>query len=345
MIRRIVLHIGGEKTGSTSIQALMALNRGALMAAGFAVPRAPGAANHSGLAAFAGAAPLVPDLVAGLGGAAAVAALPAALAAEIAALPASAHTLLLSSEHCQSRLHDRASIARLRDGVLARLGAEEVTVLVWLRRQDGIARSLRNTWLRSHGTLPPPGFPTDPPTLALMDHAATLARWGAVFGRAALRPRLYEPGGDLLRDWRAACGIPADLALRAPPPLNRSLAPAAEAFLAAVPVAGVDRRPLFAWLDRHCAGRGRRASRAQAAAFLARFAASNAAVRQDWFPDREWLFDPDLADWPEAAEPPPAWEEVLRVAAAAEAAGFAPPLHAAIRRAREALESGQGAPP
>lgn len=341
MIRRIVLHIGGEKTGSTSIQATMAANRPVLMAAGFAVPVAPGTGNHIGLAAFAGDPALVTDLRAAFGD---VSGLPAALAGEIAALPASAHTLLLSSEHCQSRLHDAAAIARLRD-LLAPIGAP-VEVLVWLRRQDSIARSLRNTWLRSHGTLPPADFPTDAGSLALMDHAATLARWEAVFGRAALRPRLFEAaafaGGDLLADWRDACGLPADLPLRLPPPLNRSVTPAAEALLALIPPAGLDRRPLFAWLDQHAPGCGRRASRAAAVAFLARYAAANEAVRRRFFPERATLFDPDLSDWPGQADPAPSRAAVLALSRAAEAAGFAPSLHAAIRHAREAIERDQG---
>lgn len=349
MIRRIVLHIGGEKTGSTSIQAMMAMNRAALLTAGFAVPRAPGAANHIGLAAFAGAPALVPDLVAAMGGAAAVADLPMALAAEVAALPPHVHTLLLSSEHCQSRLHDPAALARLRDGLLAPLGAPSVEVLVWLRRQDAIARSLRNTWLRSHGASPTSDFPQDEASLVLMDHARTLARWAAGFGRDALRPRIFAPGdfagGSLLRDWAAACGVPAEIVLRMPPPLNRSLSAAAEALLAAIPAAGIDRRPLFAWLEQRHPGQGRRPARAAVSAFLARFAASNEAVRRDFFPTRPALFDIDLSAFPQEPDPPPPTGAVLAIAAAAGAEAFAAPLRDAIRRARQALERDPGTTP
>jgi hypothetical protein len=327
VLRRILLHIGGEKTGSTSVQAMLAMNRDALLAAGFAVPRTPGAANHIGLAAWAGEPALVPDLVAAIGGPERVAALPEALAAEVAALPPHAHTLLLSGEHCQSRLHDAAAIARLRDGLLAPLGAGEVQVLVYLRRQDGIALSSHGTWLRSHGALPSSPFPGDPASLALLDHAALLARWASVFGHDALAPRIYEvaafTGGDMLRDVLAVCGVAGVARLRMPPRLNRSLAAPAQAFLAALTPAVAaatatrappDLTPLFALLERRFPGSGLRPARAEAAAFLARFAASNEAVRREYFPGRPHLFDLDLSAYPEQPDPPSSSEAVLAVA-------------------------------
>jgi hypothetical protein len=78
------------------------------------------------------------------------------------------------------------------------------------------------------------------------------------------------------------------------------------------------------------------------AAFLARFAESNAAVARDFFPGRATLFDADLSAWPETADPPPPAADVHALAAAAEPAGFPAPLRDAIRRAREALERDPG---
>ncbi len=191
---RAILHIGGEKTGSTSIQWMLEANRAALAQAGFGVPRGLGGSNHVALAAYAGRDPMVVDLLGmldepqGLAGLRAW--LPARLAAAMAAQPAGVHTMLFTNEHCQSRLHTPEEVARLRD-LLAPLFSE-VLVLVYLRRQDEIVISMRNTSLRSHGRLPDAWFPADPGLLAVLDHGLLLQRWGQVFGRAALRPRLYR---------------------------------------------------------------------------------------------------------------------------------------------------------
>src|ERR1043165_5358722 len=50
---RAFLHIGVEKTGTTTIQAFMAKNRQALTKKGVLYPRAPGNENHVGLTIYA----------------------------------------------------------------------------------------------------------------------------------------------------------------------------------------------------------------------------------------------------------------------------------------------------
>src|ERR1700722_4174212 len=53
MIAQCWLHIGTEKTGSTSIRNYLALNRAALLSQGYLYPRTPGATSHYALTAFA----------------------------------------------------------------------------------------------------------------------------------------------------------------------------------------------------------------------------------------------------------------------------------------------------
>lgn len=318
---RAILHIGGEKTGSTSIQWLLEANRAQLAEAGFAVPRGLGGANHVALAAYAGRDPMVRDLLGmldePLGLEALRAALPGRMAALVAAQPAHVHTMLLTNEHCQSRLHTPEEVARLRDLLLPLFS--EVRVLVYLRRQDEIVISMRNTSLRSHGRLPPAWFPAEPGLLQVLDHGLLLRRWGQVFGPAALRPRLYRAEQAAhLADFLAAIG--AAIQPRAlPRRLNRSLAPAAEAWLAGLGAAGPwpppGIGPLLKLLETEFPGPGARPARAEAARFLARFQASNQAVRDAWFPTRPSLFDADLSGYPEQPTPPPGPAEIAAVAA------------------------------
>ena len=318
---RAILHIGGEKTGSTSIQWLLDANRAALATAGFGVAQGLGGANHVALAAHAGREEMVADLVAALdepeGQAGLRAGLPARLAAMLAAQPAGTHTVLFSNEHCQSRLRTTKEIARLRDLLAPHFA--EVVVLVYLRRQDEVVVSLRRTSLQSHGYLPGRWFPWDYDVLTMLDHHLLLQRWGEVFGPAALRPRLYRAAGAAqLQDYLDAIGAPP-LVLRLPPRLNRSLGPAAEAWLAQLgerapwPPAGL--AALLKALETEFPGPGMLPARAEAARFLTRFSASNQAVRDAWFPGLPSLFDPDLSAYPEQATPAPSGPEIGAVAA------------------------------
>ena len=53
MIDECILHIGTEKTGTTSIQKFLATNRTLLKANGVLYPLSPGKVNHIGLEAYA----------------------------------------------------------------------------------------------------------------------------------------------------------------------------------------------------------------------------------------------------------------------------------------------------
>ncbi len=62
MQKTIYLHIGTEKTGSTTLQAVSGINRRTLMNHGIFYPRTPGERNHIKLALFAANEPYVSDL-------------------------------------------------------------------------------------------------------------------------------------------------------------------------------------------------------------------------------------------------------------------------------------------
>lgn len=326
--RQAILHIGAEKTGTTTIQGALAASRAALVAAGFAYPRAPGEQNHVRLAIHAGRPELVDDLArdfAVRGGAEGSRRdLAAELAAELAALPASVHTVLLSNEHCHSRLRGVEEVLRLKsllDGLFA-----EVRVIVYLRRQDELAISHYTTALRGgaihDNPLPPPW--REPPSY--FDWDALLTRWSAVFGRAAVTPRLFSrqamPGGDVVRDFAAACGLPPLQRPAGGQDLNVSLSPAAQELLRRANLllreGRLDRRlglgGVGALLAAREAGAGRMPSRAEAEAFMRGFAEGNERVRATWFPAAPGLFPEGFDAYPEAPTPPPTDAEVLDLA-------------------------------
>ncbi len=209
MIAQCWLHIGTEKTGSTSIRNYLALNRAALLSQGYLYPQTPGATNHYGLTAFAlddarieGARRTL-----GIGDQESVSRFRAefadSLEKETAASGAS--TLVFSNELLSSRLRSPAELARIKalcDGI-----ARETKIVVYLRNQTDFLVSRYTNIVWEGGTKEfhfrgPPG---------LADYSRLLGRWAQAFGRENIFARRFEPtdfpGGDLLADFASATGF------------------------------------------------------------------------------------------------------------------------------------------
>ncbi|WP_460704252.1 hypothetical protein [Myceligenerans halotolerans] len=211
--------------------------------------------------------------------------------------------LLLSSEHCQSRLRSPAEIAMLRR-LLARF-CGDVTVVVYLRPQHEAALSLYSTRLKAGLPAGDPlsGNPVQP---GYFDYGALVERWAEAFGEDHLRVRIYEKdalvGGSVLEDFRDATGLPVPLHPAARP-ANPSLSPRGLRVLGAVntvlprfvlgrknPV----RAPVARTVERLFRGGGPVVGRAEAVRFYEQFAATNEVVRRRFFPERPTLFNPDF---------------------------------------------------
>lgn len=317
-----ILHAGTEKTGSTSLQAFLRLNAAALAARNIWVPRAlvvnPAEEeyNHIKLSTASRMSFAEPDNLQkalGLRDMEAVAAhragMTAALAAEHAGLGYSPARIIISSEHVHSRLGAVEDLARARALLAPYCGDFHLTL--YLRRQDELARSVASMVL-AHGAetcrlIPdfntPHGFDE---ILGVergyFDYAGLLGRLEAVFGAAALHPRLYAPAEvprfDIITDFFAHAGI--DIAgLPRPPRRNTGFSPQAADLLIYVNqrTAGHPRRAavrdrVIRHLAAHMPGHLPPAPAAEVERFMAAFAAGNEVVRQRWFPARASLFAP-----------------------------------------------------
>jgi hypothetical protein len=332
--RRCLLHIGTEKTGSTTLQLFLAANREALARAGFFVPtslvRPPGqdGASSWALTAYARDDAILHDDAmrtdAGLRDAAGLARFRADIAArldaEIAAAPAHCDTLLLSSEHCHSTLHSVEEVAAARQ--LLEPHCAGYRVLAYLRPQIELALSA-HAMLVKDGEIDMVQLPafgprtaTDKLPFAYFDYAAMLHRWAEVFGTPAVSVRRYLRGalrnGDIVDDYLDWIGLP-DGGFARPRSANASLSAGGQDLLAALTRALRDwpaedaawvRQWMVPRLLHGATGPWRLPPRAEAAAFMARFDASNEAVRATWFPALDRLFDIPLERYPEQAEPP-----------------------------------------
>jgi hypothetical protein len=317
---KVTLHIGAEKTGTTSIQRTLADAREDLAAQGILYPELFGSGNHMEIAVAAMDNDRNDELkMIELGRQNCDhdeyrRRLQAKLQAEIAS--GDYQTLIISNEHCHSRLLTDTALSRLVD-FLASVGPVSSTeVIVYLRRQDRLAVSLQSTVLKLGGA--EKMFPHGPngklPEYFCFDRL--LDRYARVFGRKNLFVRLYEGDSSLTRDVvsdfyaLAGLGAPASTV-----ELNTSLSAAQGLFLERFNKTfpriwdgkiNPDRGPI-GWVIRNaCPGKPYRPARQAALSFFERFAEGNAYVRATYFPDldRPTLFDDDFSEYPEAEDMP-----------------------------------------
>ena len=311
------LHIGAEKTGSSTIQRFLHLNRTRLLEEGVLFPATIGTENHTPLAAYAQAGMRERNFLRGTFGIEDEAALRQfqkatedALRAEVAAAPAQARILMLSSEHCHTRVASAADVARL--GALLGDLAQEVRVVFYIRRQDRVAVSIFSTALKV-------GFPQREVNLMFGPDAVRFNYWnvcrlyGDAFGDSALAVRRYHrssfAGGGLISDFCTAVSLPGHVAWQTPVRKNTSLSVDAQRLLAEVntwpggPLApgGNMRKALTDALDDRCTGPGARPAESDARRFLAQYDKSNETLRNRYFPESEApLFDMEFNGYPEA---------------------------------------------
>ena len=262
--RKAIIHIGTAKTGSTTIQRMLAGNREALNADGFAYPRAPGRNNHMKLAACGAEPRTALRMMRVLGEkdelGAVLERLRRDLDAEFSALPDGVHTVIFSNEHCYSKINSPEAAERLRDFLSPWFDA--FRIVVYLRRQDEFAVSRYTTRLRAGGhevsVLPSANAifeaadddedsaeegdattnvltgSTTQPISRMLDWSIMLDNWAAAFGKPALQPRIFDrsafEGGDLVLDFVRCCGLPETYAQESRS-LNASLRPEAQEFL------------------------------------------------------------------------------------------------------------------
>lgn len=244
-------------------------------------------------------------------------------------------TLIISSEHFQSRLRNLDEIAALKD-FLAHW-VDEFQVVLYLRRQDRVAMSLYSTKVKSGN--PKPGVfdaIKAGPLPYYFDYEAIYRQWAEVFGAGAVAVRLFDRAewvhGDLIQDFAAANGIVLT-GKRIPESENESLSQEGVDFLlevnkqlpqAANGSSDALRQKIAHQVSLLCKGQPTGVSRAQAQAFYGHFLESNERLRKAVFPDRSRpLFDESFDDYPEqATKTEPRFDDAVRMAIRLVEMGF-----------------------
>ncbi len=321
---KCLLHIGTEKTGTTTIQDFLHLNRELLDEHGFVVPRTVGRGEHVLLPLICYHPDRTDDLL-------------RRIRVDSADLPdfqrrrlellrreltdrlaRSCTAVLFSSEHLQSRLTLPEERHRLRE-VLASCGLDDVRVLVYIRNPEDMLCSLASTAVKAGSADPRPFRPDGPEAANVCDYRRIFEDWAAAFGEENIRFRLFDRqafvGGELIRDFTTAAGLPPELPYVLPRPANRTLSAAgmeiAARFNRRIPVFA-DGRPnpirmgghfmrlLEPWLTQ---GPKPILKEADRQAVQQRFRESNEFIRRRFFPERATLFP--SAEPAEAATPDP----------------------------------------
>lgn len=332
-IRKCVIHIGTEKTGTTAIQSFLGSERKSLRSQGVLYPKdmPKSTASQWEFVAAVQSEPWRQDVGRAFG----IKTesdqtrfrerLRSRLNDELGK-SRKIHTLLISSEHFHSRLNSIAQIHELKS--FLEHWADEFEVIVYFRRQDEVAVSFQSTRLKSSVQLTDLSlFGDGRGPLKYYDYYDLFQRWAEVFGSDAMKPRIYDPNlwanGSLVQDFAETAGLTlkgSDQSI-----VNPSLSREGFHFLRAVnrlyPTIPGDssdnaRTQLVKVLSESYIGKFQPISRAEAERFLDQFAESNEALRRSAFPELPSpLFDPDLSAYPETADSiEPDYDDAVRIA-------------------------------
>lgn len=201
-----ILHLGSEKTGTSSIQKYFGAHRDALLNEGFWYPRTftnPGGHVHLKLstAAINGALrdndPDVHEFRIEYN----------------RALKAGAKCAVFSSEFFHSELRDPQSLARLR-AFLSQF-FDRFRLVYYARRQDQMLASMHSTAVKGAWTANPSALSVyDSKGHYYFDHFAVCNLWSVEFGKENLLCRIYErdklKNGDIIDDFSATIGLGLD---------------------------------------------------------------------------------------------------------------------------------------
>jgi hypothetical protein len=313
-IQRCIVHIGTEKTGTSSIQHFLANNYAALANEGVVYPRTitPAIGSQWDFVATVMDRPWRSNIGANLRIANETDAkrhrewLISTVDEELARYP-EADTLLISSEHFHSRLKSPKVILRLKD--FLRRWTDEFRIIVYFRRQDRVAVSRYSTQLKS-GSVNPDVFPSnDKETLPYYyDYRQIYKNWVDVFGASAMVAGLFEReeliAGDLIDDFCQKAGLNPDGKQR-PLKINMSLGNYGVELLHEFnkqwprqvgSLQDRDRQRLVQQISKSYHGKSYPISRRQAQRFYARFDESNRQLAAQAFPDRQRPLFPDDFD-------------------------------------------------
>jgi len=192
-MKKVILHIGCEKTGTTSIQNALFLNKELLKnEANILYPSSLGGKNHWKLAVYSCDEDkrLSRFLPRGVSISEFRKGLREEFLQEVNG--SNAEIIIISNEWLHPRIRSEAEFQRLKG--LLNLVAEDISVLLYIRRQDKMAKSLYSTALRA-GNFKVFSFPKIIKSAGLpyyYDFLSIYRNWKSAFGKGVVNIRIFE---------------------------------------------------------------------------------------------------------------------------------------------------------
>jgi hypothetical protein len=313
------LHIGTEKTGTSSIQELLHCNRLQARKLGYFYP--PTTAQSRSHNTFAKVYVSTSQLRKNSEG------VLHRMRKQLQRI-GTGHTLIISAEHFHSRIID----PRPMEDLAKFIGkySQNTTIVIYLRPQIALLESRLSTSLKSGGS---PRLPVNMDELmgnplGYYDYEELLARWAGIFGKDNLAVRIFDRnelvGGDVREDICQLIGLPFEK-IDIPALKNESLTVDAQLLLQElnekIPRLGLGDHPkhwmrleLRRFIVEH-SGKGYRLPAEDARRFMAKFEQSNEAVRKNYFPERSSLFNYEIeSDRPLTIDEQVSYNGLLKVA-------------------------------
>lgn len=218
MTRRVLLHIGGEKTGTTTLQKYLFRNAETLKSRGIHYLNDGSKPYVADVAHFPVAACLIAEEVDFIPDEkrASLHQVLKVLKEDIRRLDG---TIILSCEHFSSRLHSKEQLARLRDA----LATEDVQIICYVREQSELALTSWATAVR-YGCNQKFSLENIVPENPYYNYTDVLNLWASVFKNVSAREYRRErlANGDICADFFQLTGLD-DRGLETQEPENKSL--------------------------------------------------------------------------------------------------------------------------
>ena len=308
---KAIVHIGTEKTGTSSIQRFLYQNQKPLKSAGFHFIQSAGTTNNRALPAYCVSDDSYDEYLIGKGISTTEGRekfrrnFIAKFESELESLGSNIHTVIISSEHLHSRLHTEDEM----DNVHRLLSAyfESIKIVCYIREQGDTCTSFYTTNLRAGGTK------TFSEIIRLCSHRnkyynyyEMLLEWEKRFGFESIDLSIYDHekflNKSLLDDFTSKIDPELVGALDKRIEIeNESLRPSGQALARAVncafPVrtARVEllaiREKIQNIIYRELKGKGQQPSLATRNKIFSSFAESNQRLKDKYFPNSESMFD------------------------------------------------------
>jgi hypothetical protein len=313
---RAIVHIGTEKTGTTSIQKFLFQNRKKLRTAGFHFLQSAGSTNNRALPAYFVAEERFDDFYRDEG----ISTLEAKnefrkqflqnFEHEIATLPKNIHTVVISSEHFHSRLRSPEELDRVKEFFTAYFA--DIKIVCYLRDQVSTCSSYYSTGLKSGTTATfVEFFQRCTPENYYFNYYEVLSNWERCFGFESLDVSLFSRksflNNSLLDDFTAKLDPALIGVLSSNVDIeNESLTPFGQALARGINLAFPVRtsRAELARVREKCKagiyqkyrGTGRQPSLTMQQKIYSDFTDSNELLRKKYFPQLRQVFDPPVED-------------------------------------------------